>query len=251
MNRKKLIAGNWKMNTNFIEAQQLTLDIAQYLEQNHPTCDVLICPPFPYLAYLNYKFQQREFYLGAQNCAAEEKGAFTGDVAADMLVSCGVQFVLIGHSERRSIFGESNELINRKIKLAIHSGLKPVFCIGETLAEREAGKVEEVIANQIELGLAEVDDISTIIFAYEPVWAIGTGKTASPEQAQEVHAFIRTIIEKKYSADASQQAIILYGGSCNAANAASLFAQKDIDGGLIGGASLKLADFSKIIEAAQ
>jgi len=252
MSRKMMVAGNWKMNTSQTEALELTEQIHQYCNSKIPACDVVICAPYIYLALLNEKFSNRKFFIGAQNCADELKGAFTGEISVSMLTSSSISHVIIGHSERRSIYGETDKTINKKNKLAISNGLHAIFCVGETLEERESNKVEEVIQHQLMEGLKDISEqeLSSVTIAYEPVWAIGTGKTASPEQAQEVHAFIRKRIQEMYSVNAAEKVSILYGGSCNAGNAATLFAQADIDGGLIGGASLKFDDFSKIIEAA-
>lgn len=251
MSRRKIVAGNWKMNTLYKEAIVLAEAVNQYLESHSHQCEVVICPPFPYLSAMNEKFSRRHFALGAQNCANAEKGAFTGETSATMLQSVGVEKVIIGHSERRSIYHETDQQINAKIKIALANGLKVIFCIGETLTERESGKLEEVISRQITNGLQDIDaeTLKNIVIAYEPVWAIGTGVTASPEQAQEAHAFVRGLITKQYDKETAEQIIILYGGSCNAKNAATLFSQPDIDGGLIGGASLIADDFIQIIKA--
>ncbi|MFN4124120.1 MAG: triose-phosphate isomerase [Flavobacteriales bacterium] len=252
MSRKKIVAGNWKMNLDYSEALQLSNEISLFASIKEVACEIIICPPFPYLAAMHEKYPSRKFSLGAQNCADQEKGAFTGETSVNMLASVGVSHVIIGHSERRSIYHETNAMINQKIKLALIKGLIPLFCIGETLAERQNGQLESVISNQLKNGLQDIDAeiAKSIIVAYEPVWAIGTGVTASPEQAQEAHELVREYLSKMYDPATASQIRILYGGSCNAQNAAVLFSQPDIDGGLIGGASLKAEDFKAIIQAA-
>lgn len=234
------------MNLSFPEAIQLVGDIRDgYDESIIPS--LVICPPFPFIKSIIDLLGDSKIMLGAQNCSSHEKGAFTGEVSAEMLATICTSFVILGHSERRAIFGETNEIINQKITCALRSKLKVIFCCGETLQERESGKLEEVIAKQLMIGLSDItENISeNIVIAYEPVWAIGTGKTASPDQAQEVHAFIRQTLYSIVGPDAGKVSI-LYGGSCNAGNAASIFSMPDIDGGLIGGASLKSADFLTI-----
>lgn len=249
--RKKIIAGNWKMNNDLNESQSLVSGIKSGLG-NDDKCEVIVCPPFTSLSEVHSLVKDSPVKLGAQNMFFEESGAYTGEISASMLKSIGCEYVILGHSERRTIFGESDEWINNKIKKAIESGLKVIFCIGETLAQREEGVTDAVIKNQIINGLQNVtsENLKTITIAYEPIWAIGTGKTASPEQAQEVHAFIRNLIEEIYSKESAENLIIQYGGSVKPDNAASLLSQPDIDGALVGGACLKPASFLSIIASA-
>lgn len=249
--RKKIIAGNWKMNNDINESQSLVSGIISGLG-NDDNCEVIVCPPFTSLNEVNSLVKDSPLKLGAQNMFFEESGAYTGEISASMLKSVGCEYVILGHSERRTIFGESDELINKKIKKAIESGLKVIFCIGETLAQREEGKTDAVVKNQIINGLQNItsENLKTITIAYEPIWAIGTGKTASPGQAQEVHAFIRNLIEEIYSKESAENLIIQYGGSVKPDNAASLLSQPDIDGALVGGACLKPDSFLSIIASA-
>ena len=246
--RKKVIAGNWKMNNDFSESQSLVSGIISGLG-NDDKCEVIVCPPFTSLSEVHSLVKDSPVKLGAQNIFFEESGAYTGEISASMLKSVGCEYVILGHSERRSIFGESDKWINNKIKKAIESGLKIIFCIGETLAQREEGVTDAVVKNQIINGLKNVtsENLKTITIAYEPIWAIGTGKTASPVQAQEVHAFIRNLIEEIYSKESAENLIIQYGGSVKPDNAASLLSQPDIDGALVGGACLIPASFLSII----
>lgn len=251
--RKKIVAGNWKMNLSLSEAFNLTDALVENLQSvilNNT--EVIIAPSFAFLHPVSGRLKNK-IALAAQNCSENNNGAFTGDVSTEMLKDCGVTHVIIGHSERRKYHFESDEQINLKLKKVIHSELIPVFCIGETLDERESNTHFDVVKTQLTKGLAGINlsDAGKIVIAYEPVWAIGTGKTATPEQAQEMHAFIRNEIEKLYNNSFASAIRILYGGSCNAQNAMELFSCKDIDGGLIGGASLKAEDFLKIIEAAK
>lgn len=249
--RKKIIAGNWKMNNDINESQSLVSGIISGLG-NDDNCEVIVCPPFTSLNEVHSLVKDSPVKLGAQNMFFEESGAYTGEISASMLKSVGCEYVILGHSERRTIFGESDELINKKIKKAIESGLKVIFCIGETLAQREEGKTDAVVKNQIINGLQNItsENLETITIAYEPIWAIGTGKTASPGQAQEVHAFIRNLIEEIYSKESAENLIIQYGGSVKPDNAASLLSQPDIDGALVGGACLKPDSFLSIIASA-
>jgi triosephosphate isomerase len=211
-----------------------------------------VCPPFTNLETVNAVIKDSAIQLGAQNMYFEENGAFTGEISPAMLKSVGCSFVILGHSERRTIFGESNQLINKKIKAALKFGIKPIFCIGESLEQRENGTTFKVVENQITEGLAGIteSELETLIIAYEPVWAIGTGKVASPEQAQEVHKFIRQLLSKIYTAQFAEKVIIQYGGSVKPENAAELLSQPDIDGALVGGACLKADSFAKIIISA-
>jgi len=210
---------------------------------------IIVAPPFTHLSKIREVIG--DVKLSAQNCASEDSGAYTGEVSPDMILSAGAEYVIIGHSERRAYYHEDNEILNRKVKLAIEKGLKPIFCCGEVLEEREAGKLFEVVKEQIDIGLKGIteDQFSKVIIAYEPVWAIGTGKTATPGQAQEMHAFIRQLIADLYNEKVADETTILYGGSCKPSNARELFANPDVDGGLIGGASLKAEDFIEIVNA--
>ena len=249
--RKKIVAGNWKMNLNLQEGIALAKELKEALAADKPNCDVVICTPFIHLASVAKELEGSVIGLGAENCADKEKGAFTGEVSAEMIKSTGAQYVILGHSERREYYKETPEILKEKVLLAQKNGLKVIFCIGESLAEREANKQNEVVKAELEgsvFNLAE-EDFRKIIIAYEPIWAIGTGKTATAEQAEEIHAYIRSIIAEKYGQAVADDTSILYGGSCKASNAPELFAKPDIDGGLIGGASLKAADFKGIIDA--
>jgi triosephosphate isomerase (TIM) len=246
--RKKIVAGNWKMNKVISEGLELVEEVKKNARKDLPEDVYLIlAPPFTHLATIK-NILPENIGLAAQNCAAEASGAFTGEVSASMIASAGARYVIIGHSERRMYFNESDAELNKKLKIALASGLSPIFCCGENLHEREKGIHTEVVKKQIELALADIteDDFNNIIIAYEPVWAIGTGKTATSEQAQEMHLFIRTQIREMYSEDTATNTPILYGGSCNPKNARELFANNDVDGGLIGGASLKADDFLAI-----
>ncbi len=250
--RRKIIAGNWKMNNDLSESQNLITKLVGGLSGEKLNCDVIICPPFTSLSEANSLVKSTVIKLGAQNMYYEENGAFTGEISASMLKSVGCEFVILGHSERRTIFKESDQLINKKIKKALQAGLKPIFCVGETLEERESGITEEIIKRQVTEGLKDIsaNDMDRIITAYEPVWAIGTGKTASPEQAEEVHKFIRNLISGLYSGSVAEGLVIQYGGSVKPDNAAELLSQKDIDGALVGGACLKAESFISIIKSA-
>ena len=249
--RKKVIAGNWKMNKDLNESQNLVSGIIDGLG-NENKCDVVVCPPFTSLNEVHSLIKNTPIKLGAQNVYYETDGAFTGEVSTGMLKSVGCDYVIIGHSERRTIFGEKDELLNKKNKKALADGLKVIFCIGESLAQREEGITNSIVEKQLQKGLDGIssEELNNIIIAYEPIWAIGTGKTATPEQAQEVHAFIRNYISQKYSKESGEGLIIQYGGSVKPDNAASLLSQPDIDGALIGGACLKVDSFLSIIAAA-
>lgn len=256
--RKKIVAGNWKMNKTLTEGVELARAVADgyelMKEGREWMPEVIMAPPFLSLPGINEIVSQVPgIYCAAQNCHQEEKGAFTGEVSAAMIASIGVRYVILGHSERRTYFGENNALLARKVDAVLKQGLLPIFCIGEVLAEREKSIHFNIIKQQIEEGLFHLDEnvIKKIVIAYEPVWAIGTGLTASPAQAQEMHAFIRSEIARKYGAEIAQHMAILYGGSCNARNASELFACEDVDGGLIGGASLIPNDFLTIIDSFQ
>ena len=249
--RKKIVAGNWKMNMNLQDGIALAKELNETLKADKPNCGVVICTPFIHLASIAQFLDQDIIGLGAENCADKEKGAFTGEVSAEMVKSTGAQYVILGHSERREYYKETPEILKEKVLLAQKNDLKVIFCIGESLEEREAGKQNEVVKAELEgsvFNLAE-EDFRKIVIAYEPIWAIGTGKTATAEQAEEIHAYIRSIIAEKYGQAVADDTTILYGGSCKASNAPELFAKPDIDGGLIGGASLKAADFKGIIDA--
>lgn len=249
--RKKIVAGNWKMNMNLQDGIALAKELNDTLTNEKPNCGVIICTPFIHLASIAQFLNQDVIGLGAENCADKEKGAYTGEVSAEMVKSTGAQYVILGHSERRGYYAETPEILKEKVLLALKNGLKVIFCIGESLEEREAGKQNEVVKAELEgsvFNLTE-EEFKNIIIAYEPIWAIGTGKTATAGQAEEIHAYIRSIIAEKYGQAVADDTTILYGGSCKASNAPELFAKPDIDGGLIGGASLKAADFMGIINA--
>ena len=250
--RKRLVAGNWKMNTSLAEGYELVQSIKQMVvESDIESTDILFIPPLVHLKMLSNSITGAAMYIGAQNCHHEESGAYTGEVSASMLASVPVQYVLVGHSERRQYFGESNALCNSKIKAALQNDLNVIYCFGETLEERESGSFMRVLEEQVRIGLEGIHNtlMESITLAYEPVWAIGTGKTASSAQAQEVHSAIRNVLSELYGDDTAQKVRILYGGSVKPNNASELFGQKDIDGGLIGGASLKAEDFMGIIRA--
>ena len=244
--RRKLVAGNWKMNGSLAANAQLLAGIKAEFADG--ACDVAVCVPYPYLAQCQQLLDGTSIRLGAQDLSLHESGAYTGEVSATMLMEFGCRYVIVGHSERRAYFGETDDLIARKTRRAIDSGLIPIVCVGETLSQREAEQTEVVVGNQIEavLSLLSADDLSRIVVAYEPVWAIGTGKTATPDMAQEVHAMLRRRLREK-NAEAASNVRILYGGSMKPDNAAELMAMSDIDGGLIGGAALKATDFLSIV----
>lgn len=249
--RKNIVAGNWKMNKTLQEGTTLAKDLQTALNGKSLNCDVVICPPFIHLALINEQKTGNAVKLGAQNCADKVSGAYTGEVSAAMVASTGAQYVILGHSERRAYYGETNAILKEKVQLVLANNLTPIFCIGEVLEEREAGKQNEVVKTQIEEALfgLSAEDFGKIVLAYEPVWAIGTGKTATSAQAQEMHAFIRQTLAAKYGKEVADNTSILYGGSCNAGNAKELFSNPDVDGGLIGGASLTVDAFLPIIEA--
>ena len=249
--RKNIVAGNWKMNKNLQEGVALATELNEALSSKKVNCEVIIGTPFIHLASVCAVVDSAKIGVSAENCADHISGAYTGEVSAAMVKSTGAEYVILGHSERRDYYGETSEILKTKVELALENGLTPIFCIGEVLAEREAGKQFEVVEKQVKdalFGLSS-EDFSKLILAYEPVWAIGTGKTASAAQAQEIHAFIRGILAAKYGKTIADNCSILYGGSCKASNAKELFANPDIDGGLIGGAALKVEDFMGIIEA--
>ena len=250
--RKAIIAGNWKMNNTRPEAKALLEAIKPLVANAEGKIEVVACVPFTNLETAVNVTAGSNVKIGAENVHFEEKGAFTGEISAPMLTELGVEYVVIGHSERRQYFGETDETVNKRTLAALKAGLKPIVCVGELLWERECNITEEVIARQIKLDLWSVtaEQVKNVVIAYEPVWAIGTGKVATDEQAQEVCAFIRAQLAKLYSQDVADAVTIQYGGSMNAKNCAGLLAQPDIDGGLIGGASLKAEDFNVIVQAA-
>ncbi len=249
--RKNIVAGNWKMNTTLQEGVALAKDVNAALATVTPKCDVIIATPFIHLASVVAAVDSSKLGVGAENCADKESGAYTGEVSAKMVASTGAKYVILGHSERLAYYHETPEILKEKTVLALANGLTPIFCIGEVLEEREAGKHFEVVKAQIEQSLFDLsaEDFGKIILAYEPVWAIGTGKTASADQAQEIHAFIRETIAAKYGKEVADNTSILYGGSCKPSNAKELFAKPDVDGGLIGGAALDATSFMGIVTA--
>ena len=248
--RTAVIAGNWKMNKTRPEAKEL-IEALKPLAEN-AGCEVVICVPFTNLETAVSLTAGTNIKVGAQNCHFEKSGAFTGEISADMLKEVGVEYVVLGHSERRQYFAETDETVNKRTKAALAAGLKPIVCVGELLWERETGITEEVIARQIKLDFFGItaEDLKNCVIAYEPVWAIGTGKTATSDQAEEVCAFIRATLAKLYSEEVAEAVTIQYGGSMNAGNAEELLSKVNVDGGLIGGASLKAPDFATIINAA-
>jgi triosephosphate isomerase len=249
ISRKKFIAGNWKMNKSSADGVTLVHDIAAAVGKQSDV-DVVVCPPFTGLESAGKTLEGSNVKVGAQNMHFEASGAFTGEISAPMLRAIFVTHVIVGHSERRTLFGETDELVNKKVLAALKNQLRPIVCVGETLAERESGSTLKVVQTQLERGLEGVskEQAASLVVAYEPVWAIGTGKVATTEQAQEVHAFIRGLLTKLFTDVVAQKVRILYGGSMKPANAPELLAQKDIDGGLIGGASLEVRSFADIIK---
>ncbi len=248
--RAAVIAGNWKMNKTPAETVELINEMKPLVAD--ADCGVVLCVPFVDLAVALEAAKGSNISIGAENCHFEASGAYTGEVSAPMLKSMGVEYVIIGHSERRQYFGETDVTVNKRTRAALANGLKPIICVGETLTEREQGITEELVAMQTKIALLDItaEELKNVIIAYEPVWAIGTGKTATAEQANEVNAVIRATVAKLYGAEAAEGITIQYGGSMNAKNAEELLAQPDVDGGLIGGASLKSEDFSIIVKAA-
>lgn len=248
--RRNIVAGNWKMNTTVQEGVELANEINTLLKDKKANCDVIVCVPATHLVPVYGVLDSEIVGLGGENCSEHESGAYTGEVSAAMVRSTGAKYVILGHSERRQYFGENNEQLLAKTKLALANGLTPIFCIGEVLEERENGTYNDVVRGQIEaLFSLSAEDFAKVIVAYEPVWAIGTGKTATAEQAQDMHANIRAAIAEKYGKELADNTSILYGGSCKPGNAPELFAKPDVDGGLIGGAALKADSFMGIIEA--
>lgn len=247
--RKKIVAGNWKMNNSFQQAEELIKNLLELVRKNEIKKSLMIlCPPFPYLKLANDLTKNTTIAIGAQNVSQYENGAYTGEVSASMLKSLGVKFCIIGHSERRKYFYETSAILKEKLDILIKYDIQPIFCCGEQLADREKSTYLNIVKTQIKEALFQftANDFKKIIIAYEPVWAIGTGKTASPEKAQEMHSFIRNLLVEKYGKKIADTATILYGGSCNSKNSKELFAKLDVDGGLIGGASLNAIDFYQI-----
>ena len=249
--RKKIVAGNWKMNLNLQEGIALAKEINEAMTAEKPNCDVVICTPFIHLASVAQVLNADLVGLGAENCADKEKGAFTGEVSAEMVKSTGAQYVILGHSERRQYYGETAEILKEKVQLALKHGLKVIFCCGETLEERESNRQNAVVKAELDGSVFNLtaEEWKNIVLAYEPIWAIGTGKTATSDQAEEMLCYIRSTVAEKYGKEVAEETSILYGGSCKASNAPELFSKPNIDGGLIGGASLKAADFKGIIDA--
>ena len=247
-----LIAGNWKMNTDVFEAQRLARDVVATAGELAASVNVAVCPPFVSLQSVAGELAGSHVALGAQNMHQENAGAYTGEVSAAMLRSVGCHYVILGHSERRLYFEETDELVNAKVKQAMRNGLVPIICVGETLDERDRGEEEAVVLRQVQGALADivVEDGSLAVIAYEPVWAIGTGRTATPDQAQSMHAFIRGLLVGAFGSTVASQIMILYGGSMKPSNAPDLLGRPDIDGGLIGGASLKAEDFIALVRSA-
>jgi triosephosphate isomerase len=247
--REIIIAGNWKMNKTIGEAISLVKELKKLVKEVDDK-KVIVCPPFTALAVVSAELKGSNIELGAQNMHFEKQGAFTSEISPLMLKEIGTKYVIIGHSERRHIFNEDDELINKKIRSALENNLKPIFCVGETLEEREANKTEDIVSNQIKKGLEDIKkkEMKDVIIAYEPVWAIGTGKTASPQQTEEVHQLIRKLLSSIYDQKTADETTILYGGSVKPGNAADLISQDDIDGALVGGASLEAKTFAEIVK---
>ncbi len=249
--RKKIVAGNWKMNMEFAEGLKFAESLNSYFNEKPSRAGVVLCTPFIHLAGVSEIVSSGKIACGAQNCSSESGGAFTGEVSCGMIKSTGADYVIIGHSERRTYYHEDDAMLNKKTRLAISTGLKVIFCCGEVLKERETGIHREVVKKQLEDGLFNLSEAEfrNVVIAYEPVWAIGTGLTATPDQAQEMHKFIRDLVSERYGKETADDLTILYGGSCKPSNAAEIFSKPDVDGGLIGGASLKKDDFVAIVEA--
>jgi triosephosphate isomerase (TIM) len=246
--RKKIVAGNWKMNNNLSDGVQLSLEVNKFLNDNPQDVEVILGVPFIHLQSVN-EIVNKKINVAAQDCSTHKSGAYTGEISASMIVSTGANYVIIGHSERRMYHNESNNDLAKKVNSALSNGLKVIFCCGESLPERESKSYFNLIERQLEESLFHLSEkqMEGVVIAYEPIWAIGTGVTASSEQAQEMHKFIRKLIETKYNQNTANQTSILYGGSCKPNNANDLFSKEDVDGGLIGGASLNSSDFSQII----
>jgi len=250
--RKKIIAANWKMNKDVKETSEFFTSLQKELNGYDGTAEVVVCPPFIDLQAAVKAAQGTSFQIGAQNLHYENDGAFTGEISARMIKSLGVPYVIIGHSERRQYFGETDEVVAKKVKKALSEGLKVILCVGETLSERDGNVTEKVLDRQVKAALdgLTAEQLKSIVFAYEPVWAIGTGRNATPQQAEEAHAFIRSLVAKLFGNTAAQDLTIQYGGSMKPENAAELLSQRDVDGGLIGGAGLKADSFAKIVKSA-
>ncbi len=253
--KPKIVIGNWKMNKGFEEAEDLISEIEEKLQDYNFETEIVLCPPMVYAELITDHASQEgsQFYAGVQNVSEYENGAYTGEVSAEMLAGMDVSFCIVGHSERRKYFGETNAIVLKKMLRLLTNDIVPVMCCGETLEERKAEKHFEVVQKQIEETIYQLTpkQLESTMIAYEPIWAIGTGETATPDQAQEMLSFIRSLIEKKFGTEMAVNTYILYGGSCNGKNALELFSQPDVDGGLIGGASLKADEFMKIIEAGE
>lgn len=249
--RRNIVAGNWKMNKTLSEGIALAKEIADAISGKNLKCDIIVGVPFVHLASVSELLKGSIIQVSAENCADKASGAYTGEVSAAMVASTGATYCILGHSERRTYYGETHEILKQKVALALENSLRPIFCIGETKNEREAGNQNAVVKAQLEGSVFNLtpDEFKQIVIAYEPVWAIGTGLTATSEQAQEIHSFIRSLINEKYGDTIANDTTILYGGSCNPTNAKELFSKPDVDGGLIGGASLKADDFVAIIES--
>ncbi len=248
--RQKIVAGNWKCNTNLQEGVELAKAVDSLVaSEGADDVVVVLGTPFTHITKVVETVNTNRIGVAAQNCAAEAKGAYTGEVSAEMVKSTGAEYVILGHSERREYYGETSETLNKKLALAFENGLTPIYCCGEALDIREAGTQNEFVKKQLDETVFQLsaDDFKKVVIAYEPIWAIGTGVTASSEQAQEIHAFIRSAIAEKFGNEVAEETSILYGGSCKPSNAQELFANKDVDGGLIGGAALKAEDFIGII----
>ena len=248
--RKKIVAGNWKMNTLPTEGVELAKGVAAGRAEVCDCVNIIVCPPFTHLQSVIETLKGANVAVGAQDCATESKGAYTGEVSAQMIAALGCEYVILGHSERRQYYGETSETLNKKMECAFENNLKPIYCVGENLEEREAGRHFEVVKAQIEEVVFNLtaEQFAQLVIAYEPVWAIGTGKTATAEQAEEIHAYIREVLRSKFGA-AADECSILYGGSCKPSNAGEIFSKENVDGGLIGGAALKAEDFLAIGKA--
>lgn len=250
MKRRKIVAGNWKMNLTVQESGELARAVLAEIGGDVSGCEVGLAPTFVALTEVASAVESGSVFLAAQNCHFEQDGAYTGEISTKMLLAVGCSYVILGHSERRQLFGETDAVVNRKVAKALQDGLKVILCVGETLDEREGGVTGDVVTRQVKAGLDGIKALDNLVIAYEPVWAIGTGKSATSEQAQEVHALIRKTVGELYGADVADALRIQYGGSVKPSNAAELFAMPDIDGGLIGGASLNAQDFAAIVRAA-
>ena len=250
--RKAIIAGNWKMNMTPSEAKKLISELIPAVEGKNG-CDIIVCVPFVDIPAAVEAAKGTNIKVGAQNVHFMKNGAYTGEISADMLVECGVEYVVTGHSERRQYFGETDETVNLRLEAALAAGIRPILCVGELLSERDQGVTAETVSAQTKIALLDVsaDDVKKVIIAYEPVWAIGTGRTATSDQADEVCGIIRSVLAEKYGKDVAEAVTVQYGGSMKPGNAAELLAKYNVDGGLIGGASLKAADFTAIVDAAQ